>query len=297
VTRAALLLLAAVALVHTAEPAVEWTAADASVGVGSTVALTLVYRWPAGWTPTEPPDPAAALTSVFVADLPPPVAQDTAEESRRTWRIAVVPTRSGAWELPRPSFTVRPPTGTPVTVTAPLVVVTVGAGSATAALPAPRPAWTCPVAAPAAAAWPWWAAGTALAGILVGAWWWRRRGLAPPEPPGSLARRALAAAAETAEPRSAGSAASLALRRYAGQVWGFDGAGATTRECAGLLRRPGSPAPSDEVATLLRILGGLDDLRWAPGAVEAAPVAALIRDGAGWVDALERRLAAAEAAR
>jgi hypothetical protein len=291
-----LVLLAVLTALSAGEPSVAWSVAKTQINVGDPVVATLTYRWPAGWRPLVEPDPALALTGVFVADLPAPVAQDTAEEHRRTWTITLVSTRSGAWELPRPAFTVRPPAGEPVTSTAPSIVVQVGTAAAPVALPEPRPAWTRPPAAVGRAWWPWIAGGGAvLAGVAV-LLWWRLRRRTPPPPPISVARRALAAALDIADARESATAVSLALRRYAGAVWAFDGAGATTRETAAHLRSLGDRVQAEELTELLRLLGGLDDLRWVPGQLDAPRIKPLADAGLAWLDAVQRRLDAVAAA-
>ncbi|GDY13071.1 hypothetical protein LBMAG53_19490 [Planctomycetota bacterium] len=269
------------------------TVDKSEISVGDRVVATLVYAWPTGWTPVVEPDPAGDLSGVFVADLPPVKSQDTGEGSRRSFTITLVSTRSGAWELPRPSFTVRPPAGDAVTVQAPQVVVQVGLDAAPVTLPAPRPAWTKPAAAPPPPWWPWLAGGGVL--LAIGAVvWWKLRPKRLPDPPISLARRALAAAGELPDARESGTAISLALRRYAGAIWTFDGAGATTREAAAHLRQLGSSVPANESTELLRLLGVLDDLRWAPGEVTADQVKPQLTAALAWIEAVQRRLDAAE---
>jgi hypothetical protein len=274
---------------------IDMSASPASLAVGERVTVTLTYRWPRGWTVTEP-DPGPALRDAFVVDLPPAKKTATGDEERRVFTVVLAATRSGAWALPRPSFTVTGPDGA-VTAQAPEVLVQVGVENKPAALPAVRNAWVRPP--PSVVVTPWGVYGT-VAGVVVAAaiaaWWWLRRrhvvlsGLTPLQ----IFTRELDAARMSGDGKEAGGRLSLALRRYVGALWRFDGPGSTTRETASFLR---GRLPDEEFTALVRLLDRLDDLRWSPGAV---PTAALERDlatGQEWATGVQQRLDAEEAAR
>jgi hypothetical protein len=92
-----------------------------------------------------------------------------------------------------------------------------------------------------------------------------------------------------------GAGISLALRRYAGELYRFDAPGSTTREIAAVVA--GDRFPADEARALVRLLERLDDLRWAPGELPAEQVRPLVEDATTWVAQAERRLAAEAAVR
>ncbi|MCK6491062.1 MAG: hypothetical protein L6R48_22650, partial [Planctomycetes bacterium] len=295
---AALLLLGALAAAE--GPRVELSATPAQVAVGETVAVDVTYAWPRGWTVAGEPDPGADFRPLFITAAPPPERSSDGEGERRRFRYRVAATRSGAWALPRPAFTATGPAGA-VRAQAAETIVQVGTESAPPDLPAARP----PLVRPPAGAGPdrrpwWWLAGGSLAAAGLFAWWALRR-----RRQAAVAASALQIfAAESAQARQAGDARevgtrlSLAVRRYAGSVWGFDGPGQTTREVAATLRRLGpARVAEDEAAALGRLLGRLDDLRWCAGEVPVEAMAELATLAEAWVGGVQRRLDAEAAAR
>lgn len=299
VSRGGLLLLLLAALAA-GEPRVELAASAPQVAVGENVTLTITYRWPRGWTVSPEPDPGPELGGLFVTAAPPPERSRTGEEERRTFRYTVAAARSGAWLLPRPAFTATGPGGA-VEARAPEVVVQVGTEAAPPQLPAARPALIRPPPSLAPARrWPWYAGGTLLAAALAGLWWWRRqrRREAAALSAWQVLVQDLAAVRGAADGKELGAGLSLALRRYAGALWDFDGPGQTTREVGASLRRlgPGRIAEA-EAADLLRLLGRLDDLRWSAGDLPAAAVADSATLAEAWAGAVQRRLDAEAEAR
>jgi hypothetical protein len=281
-------------------PRVEVSAAPAQVPVGGTVAVEVVYAWPAGWTVAGEPDPGADFRPLFVTAAPPPERSGDGGGERRRFRFTVAATRSGAWALPRPAFTATGPAGA-VSVQAAETIVQVGAEAAPPRLPAARPPLVRPPAGlePDRRMW-WWQGGGMVAAGALFAWWAlrrRRRSVAAATAHQVFAAE-LAQARQGGDARDIGTRLSLALRRYAGAVWEFDGPGQTTREVAASLRALGAPrVQDDEAAALIRLLGRLDDLRWSAGAVPAEAMVELATLAESWVGGVQRRLDAEAAAR
>ncbi len=293
-----LLLLACLALTAgEAQPRVELSATPAQVAVGETVQVVVTYSWPRGWTTAEP-DPAAAFRDCFVTAAPPAERLTTGEQERRVHRYTVAATRSGAWSLPRPSFAARGPAGT-VQAEAPEVIVQVGAESAPPKLPAARPMLIRPPEALPVRRWPWLVGGSGLVIAVVALWWFRRRaGVSSGPSAWQVFTDELAAARTASDSKDAGARLSLAVRRYAGRTWGFDGPGATTRELGGTLARLRAGSITDEESRdLLRLLGRLDDLRWSAGDAPAEAMSDLATLAHSWTAGVQGRLDAEAAAR
>jgi hypothetical protein len=281
------------------EPAVDLSASPSQIAIGETIQVTVTYRWPHGWTVDAEPDPAVAFRNQFVTAAPPAARSSTAEEERRTFRYTVAATRSGAWLLPRPQLALRSPQG-PLTVTAPEVIVQVGTESAPPNLPAARPLLLRPPQAqPNAQRW-WWIGGAAALLVVIGMiWWLRRRGAIASGPtPWQVFETGLSSARSAADGKTAGAAISLAVRRYAGGVWGFDGPGLTTREMGAVLRRlRAGRITDDESRDLLRLLARLDDLRWNVSDAPAEAMHDLVTLAHTWADGVQKRLDAEAALR
>lgn len=77
---AAACLLAAV-LAAADRPSVDLSASPAQLAVGGTVAVTVTYRWPHGWTVAAEPDPAHDFRDEFVTASPPAVRSSTGERA------------------------------------------------------------------------------------------------------------------------------------------------------------------------------------------------------------------------
>ena len=289
-----LLLLVLVASAAEVGPSVTLSAAPATVAVGDPVVLTIRYAWEPGWAPASEPDPLPALAPLFVTAVAPVERLDSPAGSQRVFRVTIGAERSGAWTLPAISAAFRGPGGTELTVAAPEVTLQVGTESAPPQLPEPLPPLTRPTAgAEPSHRWWWIAGGTAAAILTVGAlWFWRRRATTIAINPHDRCTAALDAALRVADGKAAAAGLGLALRTWSGTLYDFDGAGATVREMAVLLRaRPACPA--DEARTLVRLLERIDEGRWHPGDLPQALVSPLADEARVFVAGVAARLAAA----
>jgi hypothetical protein len=281
-----------------AAPVVELSAQPAQIAVGETVVVTVTYRWPRGWTVAEP-DPAGAFQGLFVTAAPPAERATIGDEERRSFRYTVAAVRSGAWLLPRPAFTARGPSGE-VTATAPEVIVQVGTESAPPRLPEPRPLLVRPPEAPVVSRMWWWIGGGAVA-LIAGIVTWfvlRRRQAESGPTPWQRFERELAGAPTDGDAKESGARISLAVRRYAGAIWNFDGPGLTSREVGAVVRRlRAGSITEDEARDLLRLLSRLDDLRWSAGDASEAAMRELCTLALAWAQGVQRRLDAEAAER
>jgi hypothetical protein len=173
------------------------------------------------------------------------------------------------------------------------VVVQVGTEAAPPKLPEPMALRVRPPKPPESDHRWWWLGGSlglAVAGVTVLLLLRRRAASAALVPPVDRFAAEVRRLAAVTDGKELGAGLSLALRRYAGEVYRFDGAGSTTREVAAQLAR--TSHPEDERRALVRLLERLDDLRWAPGELDAAAVRPVSDDASAWVAQVERRLAA-----
>ncbi len=274
-------------------PTIEMSATPAETEVGKTVLVTVTYRWPAGWSVEPKPDPAPDFRDAFISAMPLPQDTVTAEGARRVVALTLTATRSGAWALPRPTLTANGPHG-PLTITAAPVIVQVGTSAAPAKLPPPI---GLRLQAPpvAQARWPWLVGGGVIALSLLAVTLLivlrRRQATASVLlTPAQAFTRDVDAAQAATDGKDLGAQLSLALRRYCGATWRFDGGGSTVREVAATLGR--RQLPDDERRALQRLLERLDELRWSPAELPADQVRPLIADAANAVATVERRLAA-----
>ncbi len=274
-------------------PTIEMSATPAETEIGKTVVVTVTYRWPAGWSVEPKPDPAPDFRDAFISAMPLPQDTVTAEGARRVVALTLTATRSGAWALPRPTLTANGPKG-PLTITAAPVIVQVGTSAAPAKLPPPI---GLRLQAPPVtqARWPWLVGGGVIALSLIAVtllFILRRRHAAAliPLTPAQAFTRDVDAAQTATDGKDLGAQLSLALRRYCGATWRFDGGGATVREVAATLGR--RQLPDDERRALQRLLERLDELRWSPAELPADQVLPLVADAANAVATVERRLAA-----
>jgi hypothetical protein len=268
-----------------------------SLEVGDSLSLTITYRWPHGWqveTPSHEPNPARAFANEFVTSLPPPERTSTGEEERRVFTMSVTALHSGAWELPRPTMSVSRGKQH-LEATASAVLLQVGADARPADLPPPRPAWVQPTVALNSnrARWLWGSALVLVIIALVAFMRWRRRSVAIPLTPIEHFARDWQAATSTADGKEAGARLSLALRRYVGALFAFDGPGSTTKETSTHLRRR---MPNQEHIDLVRLLEQLDALRWGPDELPASAVRPLAATAQTWTAGIQNRLDAAAAA-
>ncbi len=283
-----------------ATPHVDMSATPNQIAVGETVAITVTYRWPHGWTMDGEPDPSVDFRNLFVTAAPPAERRSSGEEERRVFRYTVAAARSGAWQLPRPSLTVRGPQG-PVTAQAPEVVVQVGTESAPPKLPEPRPLLLrAPDALASNSTMWWWIAGcSALIGALAIVWLLRRRQNSQTGPtPWQVFESEIARARLVNDSKEVGAGISLAVRRYAGTLWRFDGPGLTTREMGAALRKlKAGKISDDESRDLLRLLSRLDDLRWSAADAPADMMQDLVTLATTWAGGVQKRLDAEAAER
>jgi hypothetical protein len=297
--RAVILALLAACLIGAEVPHVDLSATPTAIGVGETVAVTITYRWPHGWSVAAEPDPSADFRDTFVTAAPPPERLSADGSERRSFRYTIAATRSGAWALPRPRFSASGPNGA-VEAQAPAVIIQVGTEAAPPHLPAARPALVRPPAdTPAPTRWWWIAGGAALALVAAASWLLgRRQRIDPAATALQVFQSELAAALRCSDAREVGTGISVALRRFAGAHWGFDGPGQTTREITASLRRLAAGAISDEEsAALLRLLSRLDDLRWSAGDLPAEVMRELATLAESWAGGVQRRVEAEAAAR
>ncbi len=276
---------------------VEVTAQPAAVAIADQLTVTVAYRWPHGWTVETPqgePDPSPAFAREFVTSFPPAQRSSTGEEERRTFRLSVMANHSGSWELPRPTLSVRGPGGR-CAITAAPVIVQVGTEARPAELPPARPQWVRPVADDGARTRPWlWLAAVFAAGALTLLALWRRRSRTVVPSPFAVLVDDLRAATATGDGKEAGARLSLALRRYVGRLFSFDGPGSTTRETTAFLR---GLLPDAEHRDLVRLLDQLDGLRWSPGELALSAILPPAEAARSWCEQVQRRLDAEAAAR
>ena len=275
-------------------PTVDLSATPAEVAVGDPVTVTVTYSWPKGWLVEKVPDPGEDFHATFVTDAPPPQETTTAEGIRRVVRLTIAATRSGAWALPRPSFTANGPTG-PVTAQAPVVVVQVGTEASPPKLPEALPLRIRPpFVAQSAARW-WWLAGAAVALILVIGWLVRRRAAAVESlPPATIFGREIEQLSTVRDPRELSAGLSMAVRRYMAAIWSFDALGSTVREIAA--RQSGISSSGERFQDLVRVLQQLDDVRWAAGDLTREQVALHLSAATTQVAQIEAERASAAAA-
>ena len=271
-------------------PTVELTAQPAEVAVGDALTVTITYQWPASWTVEPKPDPSAEFRDTFVTAAPPARDTSTAESRRRVVTMTLAATHSGAWALPQPQLTAVGPHGA-VTVTASPVIVQVGTSAAPAHLPEPI-AIRLQAPATVATAKPWWIVGavTALVALIIAIFWRRRITATADLTAAELFAEETKRALGVSDGKDLGALLSLALRRYIGVIWKFDGAGSTVREVAATLVR--CKVDDDERRALLRLLERLDDLRWSPAELPAEQVRPLLAEASGLVEQIEIRLRA-----
>ncbi len=278
---------------------VEMSAAPAELTMGDNVVVTITYRWPRGWRADEP-NPSRDFQGQFVIASPPPrkLAGDGREE--RSFSLTVCPVSSGAWELPRPAFSAAPEHGVGVRAVANTVIVQVGANKDAPGPPDARPLMKRPPPGMGPARlWAWIAGGClALAGLLglVIARRRRLRAAAAPRPREIFARE-LSEAARAEDGKEAGARISLALRRYAGSIWNFDGPGSTAREAAAAVRALAPATFSEEARELGRLLENLDALRWAADNLVIGALKPLMEASSRWSLAVQNRLDDEERAR
>lgn len=275
---------------------------DRDLEVGDVAKLRIVYRWPANTAVIRAPDPAGDLHGLLVEELIRVDQGRVGDDQREVWRAQLVVPVSGTWSLPRPWFSIRGPDG-PERIVAEERLLPIGIGEEEPALEPARPLWQRAEAGIDADRWSAWQIGALVGGIAGGlaalAWvLWRRRGKMELETPLETFERELGRARQAAlgsdEGKQAGALLSLALRRYAGRLYDFDGPGATVEEALAHLRQA---LPTQLAQGLRSLLRQLDDLRWQANELSAVAVVPFIDQAQQWVAQVEaHRAAEAEAA-
>lgn len=279
-----------------ARVSVEMSAAPAQLTMGDNLVVTITYRWPRGWRADEP-NPSRDFLGQFVIASPPPRKLGGDGREERSFALTVCPLSSGAWELPRPGFTAAPEHGAAVNAVANQVIVQVGVNKDAPAPPDARPLLKRPPPGMEPARRWMWIAGGCAALVALAAWMAaRRRRLREAAAPGprEIFARELAEAGRTSDGKESGARISLALRRFAGSVWNFDGPGSTAREAAVAVR---AVAPDSEARELSRLLENLDALRWAADDLVVGALAPLMEASSHWSLEVQRRLDDEELAR
>jgi len=285
-----------VAAADAAPASIEMWATPAQVEVGKPVTVSVVYHWAHGWSVDQQPDPSQAFEDQFVTFISPPRASVAGGTETRAFTLTVLPTASGAWTLPSPRLVVTGPGASRLEVAPAPVIVTVGRASADLQAPAPRPLARRPLVA-VGHPYVWLGAGIALAiavWVAVMVLMRRTRAAARLQSAHEALEETLAQALVQQDGKEAAALASLALRRFSGAIWRFDGPGSTARETVAMVR---ARADTEEFRELARLLDELDALRWAADDLKAQRLQPIIDAGRRWGGAVQSRLAAeAEAA-
>jgi len=274
------------------QPVIEMTAQPVQAAIGDHVTVTMTYRWPTTWHAGEP-NPTEAFAETFVAESPPPERTRTAEEERRVWQLVLLATRSGTWTLPKPTMQAIGPSGA-VEVSAPDVTIQVGAESQPPRPAAARPLWTAGSGEVEPRRWiAVVVAITVASAALMGWWLLGRRHIIAHESPAERLRRDLAELNGLHDGKEISARLGLAVRRWCGSVFSYDGPGLTTRETVIKLRET---LKDDEHAAVARLLGDLDNLRWAAGMLDVDTVLPLSERVLAWSDGVHQRMQAELAA-
>jgi len=288
---------AALAAADAPPASIEMWATPAQVEVGKPVTVSVVYHWAHGWTVDQQPDPSQAFADQFVTFISPPRDSVAGGVENCAFTLTVLPTASGAWTLPTPRLVVTGPGASRLEVAPPPVIVTVGRAAADLQAPAPRPLARRPAVAtghPLA----WLGAGIALAiavWVAVMLLMRRARAAARLQSAHEALEQALAQALTQQDGKESAALASLALRRFSGAIWRFDGPGSTARETVAMVR---ARADTEEFRELARLLDELEALRWAADDLQAQRLQPIIDAGRRWGGAVQQRLLAeAEAAK
>lgn len=271
-------------------PIIDLIVKPAQLNVGEELTATVIYKWPSNWRPKGQPDPTAAFQSQFVTAFPPAQTTRTGEGEQRLFNVTILAQRSGAWAMPRLSWDFTGPNGSE-TIQGPEVIVQVGTEQAPAKLPASRPLWSKAETAAADQTSRWWMASSAalivaVAAVLI---FHRRKHFTPPATPIEVFRKETAHCAASGDGKEAGALLSLALRRFCGATWHFDGPGSTTRELSRWLRQQ---LQADEHHDVMHIVEELDGLRWGADDLPVSAIQGLLERSKKWVDGVHQRLQA-----
>jgi len=268
------------------QPLIEMSAQPSQVAIGEQVTVTMTYRWPSSWHAGEP-NPTEVFAEAFVAESPPPERTRTAEEERRTWKLVLLATRSGPWTLPKPTMHVIGPAGA-VDVSAPDVTIQIGAESQPPQPASARPLWTAGSGEVEPRRWIAVIIAVVIAiAALLGWWVLGRRRIIANESPADRLRRDLKGLQDLHDGKEISARLGLAVRRWCGSTFTYDGPGLTTRETLAKLREL---LKDDEYSSVSRLLGDLDNLRWAAGILDAGTVLPLSERVLAWSDAVHQRI-------
>jgi hypothetical protein len=267
--------------------------AKSTLNIGDKTQLTITYQWPAHAKVVSSdgePDITKAVSDIFVTDIPPAQKFSSGQEERRVYTLTITAHRSGAWELPRPTLTIRIGNDTRSTV-APPVILQIGTEAAPAQLPTARAAWTR-AQAPATAASSWWIIITLtffMAVALLIFFLLRKRAQLIIRTPWDIFSDDWHAATVAADGKEAGARLSLALRRYVGALYQFDGPATTSKETIFYVKKHLS---EDEHRQCAKLLEQIDALRWGPDDLPPSSVRPLMDTSRAWAKALQQRLRA-----
>lgn len=285
--RIVLALLAFAGTLATGEADAAWIVEDANYAVGEEVALTLRCRWPASAELVRPPDPAELLRGELVTAIGPKKTWRDGDDAVAEWELRVVPRESDAWIIPAPDFAIRRDDGEVATVDGEELILEVATGEdRNVELSDPSPLFARPP--PGRGSSPWWwlvlpiVGGAIAAAILIAK---RAREGRRARPPIEEFLDEIERISKLDEGKLAGSRLSLAVRRYCGDSFGFDGPGSTSVECEDHLRGEISDRHRIE---LRKLLARLDGLRWASEELRAAQVLPLSKEAASAVREIER---------
>jgi hypothetical protein len=281
--------------------------AKSAVNIGDKIPLTITYQWPANARVVSSdgePDITKAFSDIFVTDIPLPQKFSSGQEERRVYNLTITAHRSGAWELPRPTLTIRltdKPGDTTSDKTrstvAPAVIIQVGTEAAPAQLPGARAAWTRAQAPPAETS-SWWIVLIIISIVLLGIilfFLLRKRAQLIVRTPWDIFSDDWQAATAAADGKEAGARLSFAVRRYVGTLFQFDGPAATSKETIHYTKKHLS---DDEHRQCAKLLEQIDALRWSPDDLPPSSVRPLMDSSREWAQALNKRLIAeAEAAK
>lgn len=262
--------------------------------VGAALELRITYGWPSEAVLVRDPDPAAVFGGLVLDRCELVAESDTGGRRQQVWELEVLVPRSGAWALPRPVLQIRD--GQTVNqVVAEEVLLTIGVADEPALQP-PRELWRRPDAGAEGGGLPWWSwliIGPVV-GFLLGVIAWLRRGDDGPQAsPAEVFVDEVAYALHSTDGKQAGAIISLALRRYSGARFDFDGPATTAEEVVVLT---GAFVTATEQGELRKVLGSLDSLRWSPDELTAIAVRPFVDRARAWVERIEERLVTEAAA-
>ena len=259
--------------------------AQAQAKIGDEVDVTITLRYEKGWKILTAPDPVRTWPNQTWIKVLEPVESRDGNVVQRRQIARILADATGTLVLSGLSTIVEWPDGTRRSASAAAVVIEVSETPGNTDLPSPSGIYLAP---PSPLRYLWWGIGIitvlAIAATIIIPMVLRRRRERQTTPFERLERE-MARAQRIEEIKERSTTVSIALRRYAGEKAGFDGAGATTLEVRSLLS---SFVSSEELANFLNLLSALDGLRWRPeGSAETIDAE---KRGLTWARNLEERL-------